>query len=107
MKILLDENLPRRLRHQFANHDVATVTWLGWAGIVNGRLLDLAEGHSFEVFVTGDQSVPFQQNIGKRKIAVIVLVARDNQFETLEVLVPAVQEALETIQAGDVIQIGV
>lgn len=107
MKILLDENLPQRLRHHFAAHDAATVIWMGWAGIINGRLLDLAEAHSFEVFVTADQSVPFQQNLRKRKIAIIVLVARDIQLETLEVLVPDVQEALRTIQAGDVVHVGV
>ncbi len=105
MKVLLDENLPVPLRHSFPGHDVATVTWMGWAGIVNGKLLDLAEAHSFGAFITADQSVPFQQNIGERHIGVIVLVAKDNSLEALRPLVPAIQKALEAIQAGDVVRI--
>lgn len=107
MRVLLDENLPHRLRRHFPGHDVATVTWMGWAGIINGKLLDLAQAHRFEVLVTADQSLPFQQNLRKRNIGVLVLVAKDLDYQTLEPLVPAIKEALETIKPGDVVQIGV
>jgi predicted nuclease of predicted toxin-antitoxin system len=105
MKLLVDEGLPQQLRHYFPGHDAATVGYMGWRGIKNGKLLDLAEAQGFDVLLTADQNLPFQQNISKRKIAVIVLVARDIQLETLAVLVPAVQGALQTIQAGGVIHI--
>ncbi len=105
MRIILDENLPVPLRHRFPGNEVVTVTWMGWAGITNGRLLTLAEAHSFDVFITADQSLQFQQNISKRHIAVIVLVAEDNSLETLEPLLPAIYDTLETIQAGEVVRV--
>ena len=76
------------MRHYFPGHYVATVGYVGWRGIENGQLLDLTEAQSFDVLLTADQNLPFQQNISKRKIAVVVLVAHDIQLETLEGLVP-------------------
>ncbi|HYP41797.1 MAG TPA: DUF5615 family PIN-like protein [Chloroflexia bacterium] len=107
MKLLVDEGLPQQLRHYFPGHDAATVGYMGWRGIKNGELLNLAEAQGFDVLLTADQNLPFQQNISKRKIAVIVLVARDIQLETLEVLMPAITEALEAIQAGKVVYVRV
>ncbi len=78
MKILLDEGLPQRLRHSFPGHEVATVRWIGWGSYKNGKLLDLAE-KAFDVFLTGDQNLPYQQNLRRRKIAVIVLATKDLQ----------------------------
>ena len=99
MRILLDESLPERLRHSFTGHEVDTVRWMGWSSTKNGRLLDLAE-EEFDVFLTADQNLPFQQDLRKRKIRVIVLGATDNQLATVQVLVPAVLQALETIKPG-------
>jgi predicted nuclease of predicted toxin-antitoxin system len=105
MKILLDEDLPRRLRHYFPGHEAVTVLWMGWGGVQNGNLLDLVEAHGFDIFVTGDQGIPFQQNLRKRQIAFIVLVARNNQFETLEPLMSKAQEAVEGARPGTVVYI--
>jgi predicted nuclease of predicted toxin-antitoxin system len=105
MKVLLDENLPHTFRHHFPGHGVATALWMGWGGIQNGELLDLAETHSFEVFVTTDQGIPFQQNIRKRKIALVVLVTHNNRAETLQLLIPKVQAALDMLRPGDVVYI--
>ena len=99
MRILLDESLPERLRHSFPGHEVATVRWMGWSSTKNGKLLDLAE-EGFDVFLTADQNLPFQQDLRKRKIRVIVLAAADNQLATVQTLVPAVLQALGTIKPG-------
>jgi hypothetical protein len=73
MRILLDENIPRPLRGVLTGHDVRTVPEMGWAAYSNGQLLDEAEKAGFEVFITGDQNLAFQQNLAGRNIAVIVL----------------------------------
>lgn len=82
MRILLDESLPRRLRGVFTGHDVVTVVEAGWSGVKNGELLQLASTH-FDLFVTADQNVQFQQNLDALPIAVAVLVARDTRFDSL------------------------
>ncbi|HET9493083.1 MAG TPA: DUF5615 family PIN-like protein [Chloroflexia bacterium] len=105
MKVLLDENLPQQFRHRFTDHDVATVPRMGWAGTSNGELLDLAEAHGFEVFVTADQGLQYQQNLTKRNIAFVVLASRDNRIESLDPLVPAILRALSSVQPGEVVVI--
>ena len=64
MKVLLDECVPRKLKREIANHEVVTVTEHGWSGIVNGELLKLAETE-FDIFLTVDQNLSFQQNLKK------------------------------------------
>jgi hypothetical protein len=76
---------------------------MGWAGATNGKLLSLAEAHGFEVLVTADQSLPYQQNLSKRGIAFIVLATPDNRIETQSPMVPAIVEALKTIRPGEVV----
>jgi predicted nuclease of predicted toxin-antitoxin system len=88
MRILLDESLPRRLRDVFVGHDVTTVVEARWSGIKNGELLDLAATR-FDLFVTADQNLQYQQNLSALPIAVAVLVARDNQLASLRV--PAIE----------------
>lgn len=100
MRVLLDENLPQHLRHYFSGHDVATVGYMGWRGYENGDLLDIAQTE-FDVMVTMDRNLPYQQNVGARNIAVVVLVAPDNQLESLLPLIPAIMNVLETIHPGD------
>ena len=82
MRIPLDESLPRRLRHSFIGHEVATVAEAGWSAVDNGELLRLA-GTKFDLFVTADQNVQYQQNLSALPIAVAVLVARNNKLESL------------------------
>ena len=104
MRLLLDESLPERLRNFLPGHEVATVRWMGWSSAKNGKLLDLAEGR-FDVLLTADQSLPFQQNLENRNLAVVVLAGSDNQLETLQILIADVLEALETIEPGRWVQI--
>jgi|SRR5581483_85775 len=88
MRILPDESRPRRLRDLFRGHEVATVVEAGWSGRRNGELLQLAAGR-FDLFVTTDQNLQFQQNVSALPIAIAILVARDNRFSTLQ---PAASE---------------
>lgn len=105
MKMLLDESLPRRLKTRFPDIDVHTVPEMGWSGTTNGKLLRLACDH-FDVFLTADQNLQYQQNIVGYDIAVVVLVATSNRLPDLEPLVPAVREILPKAQAGEVIRLG-
>ena len=105
MKILLDECVPRRLKRELAGHEVFTVPEAGWASITNGRLLRLAE-EQFDAFVTVDRGIRYQQNLSAFNIAVIVIIVKHNKFEFLEPLVPALMEAFEATQAGEIAYIG-
>jgi predicted nuclease of predicted toxin-antitoxin system len=104
MRILLDESLPRKLALEFIGHNVQTVQKAGWSGLSNGELLRIASG-DFEVLVTGDQNLQFQQNPASLPIAVIVLVAFNNRLETLRPLMPRVLENLKTIAPGQLIRV--
>ena len=105
MRILLDECLPRRLKWQFPGHDVTTVPEAGWAGRKNGDLLQLMTG-LFDIFITIDRGIAFQQQLADRPFAVLLLQARSNRLADLLPLVPALTEALKSAQPGDVIRIG-
>jgi hypothetical protein len=72
-QVLLDQNVPIGVRKILRAHDVRTVYQMGWAGLLNGDLLDQAEKAGIEVFVTSDQNIPFQQNLAARPIAVVAL----------------------------------
>jgi predicted nuclease of predicted toxin-antitoxin system len=104
MRLLLDECLPRKLKRQFTHHAVKTVPEMGWSGLKNGELLTLAEAE-FDVFITADQNLQFQQNLAGRKISVLVLVAGNTRLETLSALVPAAEAALATVRPGEVISV--
>ena len=77
MRVLLDENLPHRLRLALPNHEVMTVAYMGWAGVKNGELLKLADANGFEIFLTADGNLSYQQNLRDRSIALVCLTALD------------------------------
>jgi PIN like domain len=104
MNVLLDECLPRKLKYDLSGHTVSTVPEMGWAGTKNGALLRLAET-DFEVFITADQNVEYQQNLRSTVLGIVVLVAPNNRLETLQPLMPKVILALATIQPGDLLHI--
>lgn len=93
MKILLDECIPKRLRNFLVEHEVTTVPEAGWAGIKNGELLKKA-AENFEIFLTVDRNLSFQQNILSLPIAVILIHSKSNKRKDLEPLMPAVQKLL-------------
>src|SRR5258708_11347271 len=82
MRVLLDECLPRKLKHDLPRYTVATVPEMGWAGTKNGALLRLAEA-AFAVFITIDQNVEYQQNLRSTVLGIVVLAAPNNRLETL------------------------
>lgn len=101
MKVLLDECVDRRLAREIVGHEVVTVPEAGWAAAANGDLLALAE-EGFDVFVTVDRNLSFQQNLSRFSIAVVVLRARANRLADLRALVPRLLEALPSAKRGEV-----
>jgi hypothetical protein len=98
MRILLDECMPRLLRREIIGHEVSTVTDMGWTGIKNGNLLTLAEAQ-FDVLLTVDRGIEYQQNFASRHIALIVLYT-SNRLPDIRPLVPQLLEMLKTIKPG-------
>jgi predicted nuclease of predicted toxin-antitoxin system len=102
MKILLDECVTRYLKRDFTTHEVFTVEEAGFKGLKNGRLLQAASGQ-YDVLVTVDQNLTYQQNLKSFQIAVVVLAAKRSTYPMLRPLMPQVLEALDKIKAGDVV----
>lgn len=94
--------MPRQLAPEIQGHLVRTVQQEAWAGIGNGELLRRAAARAFEVFVTADQSLQFQQNVSGSGLAVILLVAPTNKLEDLTPLVPALLNAIRDARPGDI-----
>lgn len=80
MLVLLDENLPHGLRLLIFGHDVRTVDYQGWKSLSNGELLKAAEDTGFDVLVTADQGISYQQNLTRRKIAIVVLSTPEREI---------------------------
>ncbi len=104
MRLLLDESVPRRLRTALPKHSVSTVVELGWSGTRNGELLRLAS-EKFDVFITVDQNLPFQQNASTLPVSVVVLVAPSNKLEALLPLVPKLEAILKNLEPGGLARI--
>lgn len=104
VRVLLDECLPRKLKRTLLGYEVRTVGESGWAGRKNGDLLHLAQ-QQFDVFITVDRNLTFQQDVGKFDIAVVVLVAYSNAIEDLEPLMSTVVRVLPTLRRGDVLRV--
>ena len=105
VRILLDECLPKRLKSDLVGHDTRTVPDMGWASRRNGELLALAS-NQFDVFLTVDRNLSFQQNIGRFEIAVVVMVAKSNKRTDLQPLIKDVLAALPTVRPGHVTKVG-
>ncbi len=104
MRILIDECLPKKLKHELKNHHVITVQEKGWNDKTNGELLNIAE-KKFDVWLTSDQNIESQQNLNRFNIAVVVLVAHRNSLESLQPLIPELLEVLQMIQPKQIIYI--
>jgi len=101
VRLLLDESLPRRLARQLSGAQVDTVFDRGWSGRKNGDLLGAAQS-DYDVFVTADQNLQYQQNLRGFEIGVVVLAGRTNRLDDLLVLVPELLEACRTVSHGEV-----
>ena len=106
MKILLDECVDRRLASDFVGHEVSTVEQMGWKSKENGELLALA-AKAFDVFVTTDRNLSFQQNVQNLGIAVVVMTAHTNRLADLRPIVPALLKVMPFLKKGEVREIGV
>ena len=106
MRLLLDECVPRPLKHELAGHEVSTVVDQGWSSKRNSELLKLMLAAGFEGLVTVDQNLQFQQNVAAAGVAVIVVMARTNRLKELRPLVPAILDALQRVKRGELIRVG-
>ncbi len=104
MNILLDECLDWRLARDLPDHTVKTVQEMGWSGIKNGQLLALAQAQ-FQVFITGDRNLSFQQNLSKFSLMVLVLEARSIRLVHTRPLMPRVAALLPSLKPGEVIRV--
>lgn len=98
MRLLLDENLPKRLKLDFPEHEIFTVRDKQWNGIKNGELLQLLIDNSFHALLTFDKNLRHQQNFLKYTITVFVLTAKINQYSQLTKLTPKVKAILNSGQ---------
>ena len=105
MRILIDECIDERFRNSLPGHDCQTAHYAGLAGLKNGDLLTAAETRNFDVFLTADQGIEFQQNLTARKIAIIIFHAKSNRLKDLLPLVPACLARIESIQPGQIVTI--
>jgi hypothetical protein len=96
MKLLLDENLPKRLKSHFPDHQVFTVREKEWNGIKNGQLLTLMLSEGFDALLTFDKNMQHQQNFSKYTIAVFVLSGSINRYEEMKKLVPKIESYLSS-----------
>ena len=102
MKVLLDECVTRKLKRDFQGHEVYTVEEAGLKGLKNGALLRSASGQ-YDVLVTVDQNLQYQQNIKHLDLAVLVLAGRRNSYEALYPLMNQALDALKQIKSGEVV----
>ena len=106
MKVLLDECIPRKLKYALPDHDCKTAPEAGFAGQKNGRLLSLAEDAGFELFLTVDKGLQYQQNLAGRSIAILVMRARSNRLADLLQHLEACRAIMSSIRPGEVIRVG-
>ncbi len=104
MRVILDECLPRRLGPELSGHVVSTVPLAGWAGVSNGKLLDLIAGN-YDAVITIDKNLPVQQKTAGLSFGVVVLRAPSNQLADLRPLVPQILVALSTLQPNHVVTV--
>ncbi|HEY5408181.1 MAG TPA: DUF5615 family PIN-like protein [Ginsengibacter sp.] len=105
MRLLIDENLPKRLKNDFNEHEIFTVRDKGWNGIKNGELLKLMIADKFDAFLTFDKNLQHQQNFSKYSVSVFVLTARINSYKELTKLSSKVKSYLskEVFPKGPII----
>ena len=104
MNLLLDESVPKVLGFELRGHFFRTAQTMGWSGLSNGRLLAAMAQQGFEVLLTGDQNIDYQQHPAL-PVALIMLLGKDNRVPTVLRFVPAVLDALKSINKPDVLRL--
>ena len=105
MKILFDANTPAPLSRFLRGHEVTRADELGWQGLDNGTLLDAAEQGGFDLLLTCDQNVRYQQNFTNRKLALVVLSS--NHWPTLRPIAARIATAVDFVQAGQIVKVDI
>jgi predicted nuclease of predicted toxin-antitoxin system len=107
MRVLIDECLPAALKGNLAalGHDCQTVRQAGFGSKKNGELLTLAEGQ-WDVLLTSDRNIKYQQNMTGRSVSILILCAKSNRMKDLLPLLPACGEALRSVKPGEVVEVG-
>jgi hypothetical protein len=103
VKVLFDQNMPRPLAALLIKHAVSRSAELGWSALRNGELLRTAEDHGFEVFVTADQNLSYQQNLTGRKLAIVVLPS--GQWPKVQMRLPEIIAAVDQALPGSFLQL--
>lgn len=107
MRILLDECIDEAMRHHLTGHQCQTCRYAGLKGLANGRLLAAAEESGFEVLITVDRNMPYQQRLRRGEISLVILKARTTNLDDLLALIPDVLAALEVLKPGEAVRIGI
>src|SRR5688500_14111369 len=101
-RLLLDEHMPRLIASELVGHVARTVQQEGWSGLTNGVLLRAA-AERFDIFITMDKSIPFQQAVTGLNIGVLVVRAKSNRLEDLQPLIPRILNAIKRCSPGEVV----
>jgi hypothetical protein len=102
LKVLLDEGVPKVIEQRLKTLSISNVEDMGWRGIKNGASLDLMAGH-FQVLITADKNLPFQQNLKRRQVSAIILPAND--VPTVVEFLPEIEQALAKIAPDESIEL--
>jgi Domain of unknown function (DUF5615) len=105
-RVLFDENVPHRLRHDLPEFEIRTVQEEGWGALTNGELLRRAET-TFEVLVTADRRMRFQQNLASFSIGIVVVVAPRLGLRTIRPALEAIRAAIARVIRGEIIRVEV
>ena len=106
MKILLDENLPTKVRYDFGEGiEVRTVKEMGWVGKKNGELLGLATMNGFDIFLTMDKNLKYQQNLNRVDLKFVLLLAPNNKHQTLQPYIDKVKILLNNTEIPKFLEI--
>ena len=105
MRVLFDQGTPAPLRHLLADHEVLTAFELGWSTLKNGELLAAAEGHRFDVLVTTDTRLKYQQNLGARSIAIVVIAT--TSWPRIKAAAQGVVVAVDASAPGSYVEVAI
>jgi predicted nuclease of predicted toxin-antitoxin system len=106
MKLLLDENLPHDLRHFLTGHEVFTVAYMDWKSVENGDLLLAAGDAGFDVMLTLDSGVEYEQHLAALPLAVLIIRCKSNRIDDLRPLVPEILSALSRLRPKTLTHVG-
>ena len=103
VRVLFDQGTPVGLRKHLGTHRIDTLAERGWGDKQNGEMLDLAEGGRYEILVTTDRNMQYQQHLAKRRIGIVVLVAA--RWPQVALHAPKIDKAITTVGHGNVIEV--